>query len=160
MRPQSHPVRAKCKELKKAERRQLRPEGMSLAEASVSSGCRARYQACWRRVCSQAGLSPQATHPAVIVDKALSEVLEDLFDEGEDFSQAQYTTAAVLFYQPALRSPKQTNLPLAKQTLQGWRKLDPPKSPKAGYLPASSRGHATGLRGDRAVHAAMLSWPT
>ena len=135
MRPQSHPLRAKCKELKKAERRQLRPEGMSLAEASVSSGCRARYQACWRRVCSQAGLSPQATHPAVIVDKALSEVLEDLFDEGEDFSQAQYTTAAVLFYQPALRSPKQTNLPLAKQTLQGWRKLDPPKSPKS-RLPA------------------------
>ncbi|CAE7388291.1 unnamed protein product [Symbiodinium sp. CCMP2592] len=73
-------------------------------------------------------LEKGATHPAIIVDRALCEVLEDLFDEGEDFSQAQFTMAAVLFYQPALWSPKQTNLPLAKQTLQGWRKLDPPKS--------------------------------
>lgn len=43
-------------------------------------------------------------------------------------SQGQYLMAAVLFFLPHLRSPKQMSMPCVRQSLQGWRKLDPPKS--------------------------------
>ena len=48
--------------------------------------------------------------------------------DGDTLSQAQYLVAAVQFHLPHLRSPKLMMLPTARQTLQGWRKLDPPMS--------------------------------
>ena len=57
----------------------------------------------------------------------MSQMLEDMFDSGEDLSQGEYLVAAVQFKQPHLRGTKQS-LPLSRQSLAGWRKLDPPKS--------------------------------
>ena len=58
----------------------------------------------------------------------VSGFLDHMFANGEDLSQGQYMVAATRFMLPHLRSPKYTLMPLTKQSLQGWRKLDPPKS--------------------------------
>ncbi|CAE7463997.1 unnamed protein product [Symbiodinium sp. CCMP2592] len=108
-------------------RAKVRQEFGTLAEASVSRGCRERYSKLWRRMCTAAGLSVTEKYSASDLVFAASQVLEDLFDEGEELSQGQYLIAAIQFYQPHLRGSR-GGLDLAKQTLAGWRRLDPPKS--------------------------------
>ena len=62
------------------------------------------------------------------VDAAVQAMLEEMFDNNEDLSQAQYMVAAVQFKMPWLKSHRQQLMPLTRQSFQGWRKLDPPKS--------------------------------
>lgn len=83
---------------------------------------------CLRRLARETGINLDAQPIAAEVDKALCMMLDQMFLEGEDLSKAQYMTAAVMFKCPYLRSPKQMLLPVSKQCLQGWRKLDPPRS--------------------------------
>lgn len=56
----------------------------------------------------------------------LTEHLEEIYYEGDDVSSAQYLIAAVLHYNPFLRSPQL--LPRVRQSLKGWRKICPPRS--------------------------------
>ena len=100
----------------------------SLVEASVGERCRMKYQDCWTRFLQETGFVMKKNTSAKQVDSALCLMLDVMFNEGEDLSQAQYMVAAVLFKMPCLRSPRQTSLPVTKQTMQGWRKLEPPKS--------------------------------
>ncbi|OLP86116.1 Gag-Pro-Pol polyprotein [Symbiodinium microadriaticum] len=115
------------KKARAAERKKLRAEHVTLADASVSPACRDRYSVLWRTLCAEAQLDPQGIYTGSDVDLPMSQMLEDMFDSGEDLSQGEYLVAAVQFKQPHLRGTKQS-LPLSRQSLAGWRKLDPPKS--------------------------------
>lgn len=113
---------------KKRQREEQLEEVGSLRQASVGSSCRARYQECWERLISHCGRKLNSKTPAGTVDQKVSGFLDQMFANGEDLSQGQYMVAATMFMLPHLRSPKYTLMPLTKQSLQGWRKLDPPKS--------------------------------
>lgn len=54
--------------------------------------------------------------------------LDVMFAEGEDLGQAQYMVAAVQFKLPHERSPRQMKMPMTRQAMQGWRKMDPRRS--------------------------------
>ncbi|CAE7231430.1 gag-pro-pol [Symbiodinium sp. CCMP2456] len=118
----------KNKQERAQKRQSLKEPGVTLAEVSVSEACRERYQSLWREFYRRTGLSVERQLPAYEVDTSLSHVLDELFNEGEDLSMGQYMVAAVLYKLPYLKSPKQVLLPFVKQSLQGWKRLDPPKS--------------------------------
>ena len=111
-----------------ASRKQMLAEVGSLREASVGEGCRRRYAESWKRMELHLGKKFDHSTPASVVDVGLAEMLEFMFGEGEDLSAGQYMMAATLFKLPHLRSTKQSMLPLSRQSMQGWRKMDPPKS--------------------------------
>lgn len=99
-----------------------------LNKASVGPAARVKYSQCWARLVNSTGRIPDHHTPAAEVDELLCQVLNEMFLEGQSLSEANYMNAAVLFRLPHLRSPRQMLLPVAKQTLAGWRKLDPPLS--------------------------------
>jgi integrase len=100
----------------------------TLSMASVSPRCRATYMECLARMARSTGINLDGQNTAAEVDKALCLMLDQMFLEGEDLSKAQYMMAAMLFKWPQFQSPKQMLLPVSKQSLQGWRKLEPPRS--------------------------------
>ena len=106
---------------------QLKEAG-SLIQASVGAACRKKYLDSWNRLKATTGLRDQRNMKASVLDQALCRMLNIMFSDGEDLSHAQYMLAASLFFNPHLKSSKQMALPLTKQTLQGWKKLDPPKA--------------------------------
>ena len=113
---------------KKLERAALMEEFGTLSMASVSPRCRATYMECLARMARSTGINLDGQNTAAEVDKALCLMLDQMFLEGEDLSKAQYMMAAMLFKWPQFQSPKQMLLPVSKQSLQGWRKLEPPRS--------------------------------
>jgi integrase len=106
---------------------QLKEAG-SLIQASVGAACRKKYLDSWNRLKATTGLRDQRNMKASVLDQALCRMLNIMFSDGEDLSHAQYMLAASLFFNPHLKSSKQMALPLTKQTLQCWKKLDPPKA--------------------------------
>ena len=94
-----------------------------LRAASVGETCRKRY-ACWALFTQHTGLTSGRQQRCG--QPASRFFLEYLFGEGEDLSKAQYMAAAVAFFMPHLKGPRMTKLPMTRQALQGWRKLDPP----------------------------------
>ncbi|CAJ1387216.1 unnamed protein product [Effrenium voratum] len=113
---------------KQAKRQQQLEQVGSLANASVGPVALSRYQAMRERLQTSAGQTINARVSAKRMDQMLCNCLHEMFLEGEGFSSAQYVVAAALFFCPHLRSPRQMMLPMTKQCLQGWRKLDPPLS--------------------------------
>ncbi|CAJ1388043.1 unnamed protein product [Effrenium voratum] len=113
---------------KQAKRQQQLEQVGSLANASVGPVALSRYQAMRERLQTSAGQTINARVSAKRMDQMLCNCLHEMFLEGEGFSSAQYMVAAALFFCPHLRSPRQMMLPMTKQCLQGWRKLDPPLS--------------------------------
>ena len=113
---------------KKLERAALMEEFGTLSMASVSPRCRATYMECLARMARSTGINLDGQNTAAEVDKALCLMLDQMFLEGEDLSKAQYMMAAVLFKWPQFQFPKQMLLPVSTQSLQGWRKLEPPRS--------------------------------
>ncbi|CAE7557304.1 unnamed protein product [Symbiodinium sp. CCMP2592] len=105
IKPRGDPLQHVKKARAKA-RAKVRQEFGALAEASVSRGCRERSSKLWRRMCTAAGLSVTEKYSASDLDLPASQVLEDLFDEGEELSQGQYLIAAIQFYQPHLRGSR------------------------------------------------------
>ncbi|CAE7946497.1 unnamed protein product [Symbiodinium sp. KB8] len=99
-----------------------------LEEASVSKGTRDRYAKIWTV------LKPLVTGrtgrllPKIEVEQKMCEYLKDMYMDGEDIASAQYTVAALMFYNPSLRSKGMTALPRVKQSLTGWKRLAPEKS--------------------------------
>ena len=83
---------------------------------------------CWDKMISYTSVRLDERSPPSLVDSCLEEMLNHMFEQGEDLSKSQYMLAAVLYRLPHLKSSKQAMLPRSKQSLQGWRRLDPPKS--------------------------------
>ena len=115
-------------EQKRKKRKQQLDRAGSLAEASVSSKCRDTYRDCWDRLMLFSKMRLNQSTPPQTVDQCLEAMLNHMFEEGEDLSMAQYMVAAAVYHLPHLKAPRQMLLPRARQSLQGWRKLDPPKS--------------------------------
>ena len=63
-----------------------------------------------------------------IVDKQLALFMEEAYLNGEDISYANYMIAAVIHFNPALKSPAMSKLPMCKKSLKGWRNLCPTRS--------------------------------
>lgn len=138
---------------KKLERAALMEEFGTLSMASVSPRCRATYMECLARMARSTGINLDGQNTAAEVDKALCLMLDQMFLEGEDLSKAQYMMAAMLFKWPQFQPPKQMLLPVSKQSLQGWRKLEPPRqaaSPMGGCL-FDGRAHDLARHGGGSV---------
>ena len=121
---------------KKAKRAQMRkialkqPRGQSRLEAAaVSQSCLNRYTSHWQilkpLVTNSVGKLKRRPHA---VDKAMSQHLDSMYMDGEDISTAQYAVAALMHFNPGLRSTNMVVLPHARQSLKGWRKMAPNRS--------------------------------
>lgn len=94
----------------------------------MSSRTLESYRHQWNSVKQQLMTSRNRLRAIDVVDSKLSKRLEDLYMDGEDLSAAQYLVAAVMFFNPSLRSPGMQLLPQTKQSMKGWRRLAPEKS--------------------------------
>ncbi|CAK8994560.1 unnamed protein product [Durusdinium trenchii] len=65
--------------------------------ASVSEKSRTAYLDCWDRMISYTSVRLDERSPPSLVDSCLEEMLNHMFEEGEDLSKANYMLAAVLF---------------------------------------------------------------
>jgi len=113
---------------KKKERAVILQEVGSLRDASVGLSCKRRYDECWEKFQKQARMKFTASSRPEMVDQKLAAFLDVMFAEGEDLGRAQYMVAAVQFKLPHVRSPRQMKMPMTRQAMQGWRKMDPPRS--------------------------------
>ncbi|CAE7797631.1 unnamed protein product [Symbiodinium sp. CCMP2592] len=99
-----------------------------LEQASVSKACRLRYQGLWDELSPKLCKANGLLKPMAEVESILCDHLEALFLDGADLATAQYTVAAVLYFNPGLRTSTTSSMPRVKQSLTGWRKLAPAKS--------------------------------
>jgi hypothetical protein len=123
----SQPREVDKKALVRQRKAQLESVG-SLVQASIGATARRRYATMWEQFKCSTNLRISARTRAPAVDAALCQVLHEMFLEGQSLSAAQYMVASVLFHAPQFKSHRMSLLPTSKQTMQGWRKLDPPLS--------------------------------
>lgn len=123
--------RAQKKDVKKQLRSQAsasRPGANLLEEAAVSKACLARYAAHWEEIKNIVTNSRGQLKAMATIDKLVAAHLEEMYKDGEDISSARYRVAAMIFYNPSLKSPSMINLPRVKQSLKGWSNLAPARS--------------------------------
>ncbi|OLQ10494.1 hypothetical protein AK812_SmicGene5815 [Symbiodinium microadriaticum] len=111
-----------------ARRRQAKLDnpGKTLRRSSVSSKTLKTYDKIWKEFqqWSQGRVHSQTSFQDL--DSLLTAYLEHIYEQGEDLSKANYVTAAVIFNRPG--SKGLAAMPMAQQSMKGWRKLCPPRS--------------------------------
>ena len=119
----------KVKQSRRASRRQTvrqqQPQ-QTLRKASVGPQTLKKYEALWNQLVSWSGNVVTVDMDKRTMDKHLTAFLEHLYLEGEDLSKANYVTAAVIFHVPGTKGL--SSLPLAQQSMKGWRRLCPPRA--------------------------------
>jgi integrase len=100
----------------------------SLEAASVSKQSLCRYTSYWEWMKPVLLNKKQKLKPVHMVDRLLSEKLDQLFHDGEDISMGQYLVAAIVFFNHSLKSQNMSALPRVRQCLKGWRKVAPQRS--------------------------------
>ncbi|CAJ1460170.1 unnamed protein product [Effrenium voratum] len=100
----------------------------SLEAAAVSKQSLCRYTSYWDSVKHALLNKRNKLKPAHVVDKLVSEKLDQLNHDGEDISKGQYLVAAIVYFNHELKSPNTSLLPRVRQSLKGWRKVAPQRS--------------------------------
>eukprot|EP00438_Fugacium_kawagutii_P021515 Skav212741 [mRNA] locus=scaffold1199:108583:113900:+ [translate_table: standard] len=119
---------AKVKQQRRSQRRKnTRSQNqLNLREASVSPRTLVKYREHWESFLKWAGKTVQQITNRSMLDNLVTGFLEFLYLEGEDLSKANYVTAAILFHCPYAKGL--SGLPMAQQSMKGWRRLCPPRS--------------------------------
>ncbi|CAK9008777.1 Uncharacterized protein SCF082_LOCUS10011, partial [Durusdinium trenchii] len=85
-----------------------------------------QYNKHWKDFVEWTGCLVSEAASLPTIDNHLADYLEMLYHKGEDLSQANYATAAVMFKVPGTKGLHQ--LPKSQQAMKGWRRLCPARS--------------------------------
>jgi integrase len=126
--PRALQKQARAKARAKKKPAMLKVVGLSLLQAaSVNFGYGMLCMALVQEMEAWSG-TPLPTHNVPSLSVMMTEYFDHLFFEGEESHLGEKILAAVLWLHPNLGKGSAKALPIVRQSLKGWRKLNPPRS--------------------------------